>query len=91
MRCPFVSGHDARDDVERPDAVDIGAIAIDRESNAHGHDGRIDRLAARLQIVRLELGEVVEQGLGRRTGRAVRTDQFVVGLVIQIAVQRQMY
>ena len=37
---PFMTRDDARDDVERPGPIDASALlGIDREGDAHGHDG----------------------------------------------------
>lgn len=88
---PLGAGDDARHDAERPGAVDVARVAADREGDAHGHDGGLDRLAPGLQGGGVDAGQVVEQGFGGWTGLTVGADQFVVGLVEAVVLGKDVH
>ena len=64
MRCPFVARDDARNDVERPGAVDGFAFGVDGEGDAHDLDRHLGRGAALAQF------RVARGGAGTGTGAA---------------------
>jgi hypothetical protein len=69
---PLRSGHDARQQIEREDALGAGAVAVDVEGDAHVEQCALGRTLA---LQELALGQAVDElderlGLGPRTGRA---------------------
>jgi hypothetical protein len=75
---PFLRGDDARNDVERPRAIDVAALAVHREGDAHLDDGALGGFLPRFELLRVETGQVARQrrcGLARFARRA---DEFIV-------------
>jgi hypothetical protein len=67
---PLLGRDHARDHVEGPGAIDVGAVAVDGERDAHRPDGEIGCLLAGDQLVDAQLaepGDEVRAGVARTT------------------------
>ena len=71
----------ARHDVERPLAVDVGAVVVDGEGDAHGADGEFGRGLAFADLVVRESGERLEQTVSAGSRLAVDGDELVPEIV----------
>ena len=78
-RIPLEAAHHARDHIERPCAVDIAGFAIDREGDAHRHDGCLYRLATGQKLFCGQRVQIVKQRLRRRPRLQLRVQQLIVG------------
>ena len=78
---PFGEGEDARDEVEREEALGALAVAVDGEGDALQQEGEVGELAAFFKLRRNHRRELVEE-LG-----VVRADFAVVGehLIVEAA------
>ena len=76
---PFLAGNGARDDVERPGAVD-GAVllVVDRERYAHRLDGQFGRLLAHGDLVAVHLRQITHERAARCACAAAGAHEFVV-------------
>jgi hypothetical protein len=76
---PFLAGDGARDDVERPGAVDRAVLlVVDRERDAHGLDRELGRLLPNRDLVAVHLGQVAHERAARDTCAAAGAYELVV-------------
>ena len=68
QQIPFAGGDDARDTVERQDAVDRGGVRIDREGDAEIDQLGFRRRGAGAQGVEPDAAESLDQPFGHRPG-----------------------
>ena len=76
---PFLARNGARDDVERPGAVDRAVLlVIDRERDAHGLDREFGRLLAHGDLVAVHIRQITHQRAARRACAAAGAHELVV-------------
>ena len=83
MRRHSRRGDDARNDVERPGAVDVRALAVDREGDPHLLDGDLGRLLAGADFVSAHLGQAARHHTGHGA-RASRPGHHVVEEALRV-------
>ena len=74
---PLLAGNQPRNDVERPRPVDVLALGVDRERDAHREDLEVGHPLAFAQFVDAEPVEQIHQVTGDGTWVALVVQQFV--------------
>jgi hypothetical protein len=81
---PFLARDGARDDVQRPGAVDgagrraVLRVMVDRESDAHGLDGQLGGLLPHGDLVTVHLRQVTHERPPGSAGTPARAHEFIV-------------
>ena len=78
---PLPGGDDAWDDVEGPGTIDVAALAVDGEADAHFEDGGFGRLLTGADLIAAEFLQVADHALrqGARPSRCI--DHLVIKTV----------
>ena len=78
---PLALQDEARHDVERPLAVDVRAVVVDGEGDAHGADGEFGSRLAFADLVVGKFGQRFQQSARTRPRLTRRGDEFVPQVV----------
>jgi len=77
-RFPFPPGDDPRNQVERPFPIDVLAVAVDGEGDAHGLDGKPRRELLLVERPLVKRGEIAGQPRRDRPGHSRPRDHLIV-------------
>ena len=75
---PFGTGHRARNDVQRPGPIDVVALGINGEADAHVDDRAVHGALTLDQLLRRQCTEILGKACRMRPRRTIPVDELVV-------------